>query len=141
MKSLILGFLLAWSPTAHADEPKFIPLEEGQPAPFSGRLFNNAAVSKFIIEDRMKVEQCGIQIEYEVGKANAASKYRYDLLYAQSEASDQRLNEVLSIRDEEIKFLRKSYEPSKNHWWLAAGVVIGAGASIGIMYAVAPGFR
>ena len=141
MKSLILGFLLAWSPAAHAEEPEFAVLKEGEAAPFTGRLFNDAAVSKLIVQDKFKIEQCNIQIEYEVGKANAASKYQYDLLSARSEADDQRYQDLLSIRDDEIKFLRKAYEPPNNHWWLAAGFVVGAGSAIGIMYAIAPGVR
>ena len=108
MKNLILGALLVWSPAAYAAEPKFTVLEEGDPAPFDGRLFNAEAVSKLIVEDRMKVEQCNIHIEYEVGKAKATSKYQYDLLYTRSEADDQRYQDLLSIRDEEIKFLRES---------------------------------
>jgi len=141
MKNLILGALLIWSPAALGEDPQFTTLKKGDTAPFDGRLFNNAAVSKLIVEDRMKIEQCNIQIEYEIGKANAASKYEYDVLYAKSEAADQRLNDVLDIRDEEIKFLRKSYEPPKHQWWLAGGFIIGASSAIGIMYAISPGLR
>ena len=86
MKSFILAFLLVYSPPANAEEPTFIPLKKGQPAPFEGRLFNDAAVSKFIVEDRLKIEQCNVQIEYEVDKANAASKYKLDLHSAKCEA-------------------------------------------------------
>ena len=93
MKSFILAFLLVYSPPANAEEPVFTPLKKGEVAPFDGRLFNNAAVSKFIVEDRLKVEQCNVQIEYEVDKANAASKYRFDLHSAKCEADDQRLQE------------------------------------------------
>ena len=141
MKSFILAFLLVYSPPANADDPTFIPLKKGQPAPFEGRLFNDAAVSKFIVEDRLKIEQCNVQIEYEVGKANAASKYKLDLHSAKCEADDQRLQDMIEIRNDEIKFLRKSYEPSKHQWWLAGGFVVGAGTAIGIMYAVTPGLR
>ena len=136
-----LTILLLTCPIAHAEEPTFKTLKKGEAAPFDGRLLNNAAIAKFIIEDRTKVEQCNIQTEYEVGKANLKSKYQHDLLTAKCEADDQRLQDMIAIRDEEIKFLRKSYEPPKNHWWLAAGFVVGASASVGIMYAVAPGLR
>lgn len=136
-----LMILLLACPVAHAEEPTFKTLKKGEVAPFSGRLLNNAALAKFIIEDRTKVEQCNIQIEYEVGKANATSKYKYDLLTARCEADDQRLQDMIVIRDEEIKFLRKSYEPPKHHWWLAGGFVIGASTAIGIMYAVTPGLK
>ncbi len=141
MKSFILAFLLVYSPTANAETPAFTPLKKGQPAPFDGRLFNNAAVSKFIVEDRLKVEQCNVQIEYEVGKANVKSKYKHDLLTARCEADDQRLQDMITIRNDEIKFLRKSYEPPKTQWWLAGGFALGAASAIGIMYAVTPALR
>ena len=133
--------LLLICPVAHAEEPTFKTLKKGEVAPFDGRLLNNAAIAKFIVEDRTKIEQCNIQVEYEVGKANAASKYKHDLLTARCEADDQRLQDMIAIRDDEIKFLRKAYEPPKNHWWLVAGFVVGASTSVGIMYAVAPGLR
>jgi len=136
-----LMILLLACPVAHAEEPTFKTLKKGEAAPFDGRLLNNAAIAKFIVEDRTKIEQCNIQTEYEVGKANLKSKYQHDLLTAKCEADDQRLQDMISIRDEEIKFLRKAYEPPKHHWWLAAGFVVGAGTSVGIMYAVAPGLR
>ena len=141
MRGLILGFLLAYSPSANAEEPTFTPLKKGQPAPFDGRLFNDAAVSQFIVQDKLKVEQCNIQIEYEIGKANAASNYKFNLLSAKCEADDQRLQDMIQIRDDEVEFLRKAYEPPKHHWWLSGGVVIGAASAIGIMYAVAPGLK
>ncbi len=141
MKSFILGFLLVYSPPANAEEPTFIPLKRGQPAPFEGRLFNNAAVSKFIIEDRMKIEQCDVQIEYEVGNANVASKYKFDLHTAKCEADDQRLQDMIAIRDDEIEFLRKAYNPPKSHWWAIAGFTFGSMATVGVMYSIAPGLR
>ena len=141
MRNLILGILVAWSPAAYAEEPQFTKIKKGQKAPFDGRLFNNAAVSKLIVENRMKVERCDIQIAYEVSKVKAASKYQHDLLSARCEADDQRLQDLITIRDDEIKFLRKSYKPSKNHWWAAGGFVLGSATAIGIMYSIAPGLR
>ncbi len=138
---MIALVLLLTMSTAYGEEPTFTAIKKGEPAPFSGRLLNDAAVSQFIIQDKMKVEQCNIQIEYELAKQKAALKYDYDLLSVKCEADDQRLQDMVTIKEDEIKFLRKSYAPSKNHWWLAGGVVIGAASSIGIMYAVAPGLR
>ena len=136
-----LIILLLACPVAHAEEPVFMNIKKGEKALFDGRLLNDAAIAKFVVENKAKVEQCNIQIEYEVDKANAKSKYQYDLLTTKCEADDQRLQDMITIRDDEIKFLRKSYEPPKHHWWLAGGFVVGATSAIGIMYAVAPGLR
>jgi len=136
-----LIFISMLCSTAHGDEPVFTNLKKGEIAPFDGRLLNDAAISKFIIENRTKIEECNIQVDYEVGKANAKSKYKFDLLSTKCEADDQRLQDMIAIRDEEIEFLRKAYEPPKTQWWLAGGFIIGASSAIGIMYAVTPGLR
>ena len=56
----MLGILL--SALCFAD-PQFIALEEGEIAPFSGRLLNDEAIAKIGVEDAFKVEQCNLQIK------------------------------------------------------------------------------
>ena len=141
MKAFLLGLLLSYPSVAFAEDPKFTEVKEGQPAPFDGRLLNDAAISKLIIENRFKVDQCDIQIDYEVSKAKTKDQYKYDLLLARSEADDMRLNDMIVIRDDHIKELQKHIKPSNKHWWLGGGFVIGAGSAIAIMYAVTPGLR
>ena len=142
MKYLLLGFLMAWSPNAIADdEPQFTELKQGEPAPFTGRLFNDPAVKLFIVDNKLKVEQCDIQIEYEVGKSKIDEKYKYNLLTAKCEADDERLQDMIAIRDDRIKELEKHIKPPMHQWWLAGGFVIGSATAVGIMYAIAPGLR
>lgn len=138
----MLGLIILLAcPVAHAEEPTFATMKKGETAPFDGRLLNNAAITKFIVEDRTKIEQCNIQVEYEVNKTNTKSKYKYDILATKCEADDQRLQDMITIRDDEIKFLRKSFEPPKNHWWVAGGFLAGTASTIAVMYAVTPGLR
>ena len=68
-------------------------------------------------------------------------KKTYDLLYAKSEADNQRLTDMINIRNDHIESLEKYVRPSNSHWWAIGGFTIGAGTAIGIMYAVAPGLR
>ena len=134
MFSLIL--LLLGCPVAHAEEPSFTPVQEGDVVPFDGRLFNDAAVAKLLVDKQFEGKQCELRVDYEVGLMRTKEQYKYDILLAKSEAADIRLNDLIIIRDEELKFLRKQYEPSKNHWWVAGGFILGAATSIGIMHAV-----
>jgi hypothetical protein len=131
-----LMLLLLFCPVAYGEEPVFAPVQEGDVVPFDGRLFNDAAVAKLIIDKQFEHKKCELRIDYEVGLMQTQEKYKYDILVAKSEADDMRLNDLINIRDEELTFLRKQYEPSKSHWWLAGGFVVGAATSIGIMYAV-----
>ena len=57
----MLGILL--SALCFAD-PQFVTLEEGEAAPFAGRLLNDEAIAKISVEDTFKVEQCNLQINY-----------------------------------------------------------------------------
>ncbi len=134
-------FLLLGCPVAHADEAAFVNLEEGQAAPFSGRLFNDPAVSKLIVDNQFRDLECKLRVDFELGQSKAKEQYRYDLLYAKSEADNQRLTDMINIRNDHIESLEKYVRPSNSHWWAIGGFTIGAGTAIGIMYAVAPGLR
>tara|TARA_R100000808_G_C2144219_1_gene152018 strand:+ start:238 stop:651 length:414 start_codon:yes stop_codon:yes gene_type:complete len=136
MKYFLMGFLITWSNAAIASEPVFAPLKKGERAPFDGRLFNDAAVSKLIIENRLKAEQCNIEIEFHKSRAIAKENYKYALLEAKSQAADERLNDLISIKQDEIDRISKQLKPNRNSWWLAGGFVTGVLTSIGIMHAV-----
>ena len=142
MKHVLMGFLLAYSSAANgAEEAKFTNLKEGEIAPFDGRLFNDPAVSKLIVDHQFRDLECKLRVDFEVGQANATSQYKYDLLYAKSEADNLRFTDVINIRDQHIKSLEKHVRPSNAHWWVAAGFVAGSATAVGIMYAIAPGLR
>ena len=53
----------------------------------------------------------------------------------------KKYQEIISIRDQHIQSLEKYVRPSNAHWWAIGGFTVGAGAAIGIVYAVAPGLR
>jgi len=133
---MILMLLLLASPVAYGTEPEFIVLKKGQKAPFDGRLFNSEAVSKLIVDNRYKAQQCNVEIEYHKGRAKAEEKHKYDLLEARCEADDQRLNDMITIKKDENEQLKKLIKPSNNNLWLAGGFVAGVLTSIGIMHAV-----
>ena len=131
-----LVLLVLTCPVAYGEEPVFVPVQEGDVVPFDGRLFNDAAVAKLIVDKQFEHKQCELRVKYEVDLMKTKEKYKYDILTAKSEADDMRLNDLLEIRQEEINFLREQYEPPKTAWWIAGGFIAGAVTSIGIMYAV-----
>ena len=131
-----LVLLVLVCPVAYGEEPVFVPVQEGDVVPFDGRLFNDAAVAKLIIDKRFEHKQCELRVDYEVGLMQTKEQYKYDILLAKSEADDMRLNELINIREEENTYLREQIKPSYNGWWLAGGFITGAATAIGIMYAV-----
>ena len=130
----MLLFLL--SAITLADEPKFVPINKGDPAPFSGRLFNDSAVSKLIVDNRLKAQQCEIEIDYHVIRSKAEENLKYDLLKAKYDADKQRLTDMLAIRQEENENLQKLIKPNRTGWWLAGGFMLGTATSIAIMHVV-----
>ena len=134
MFGLIL--LVLTCPLAYGEEPVFVPVQEGDVVPFDGRLFNDAAVAKLIVDKRFENKECKLRVEYEVDLMKVHEKYKYDILSATCEADDIRLGELINIRDEENKHLRDQLKPNRNGWWLAGGFITGVLTSIGIMHVV-----
>ena len=129
-------FLLLLSLMASAEEPKFVPIKKDEVAPFSGRLFNAAAVSKLIVENRLKAQQCQIEIDYFTGRAISQEQLKYDVLKAKYDSDKQRLTDLVALKQEENEKLHKYIKPNRNGWWLAGGFMIGTATSIAIMHAV-----
>ena len=99
-------------------------------------MLNDVAVSRLIVENRFKVEQCNIEIEYQKKKAIEKEKYNYNLLTVKCEAADERLTDLLEIKQDEIDKLNKEIKPNRNSWWLSGGFIAGVGTAIAIMHAV-----
>jgi len=138
-----MGALLTWSSAANGEDekPKFSNIKQGEVAPFDGRLFNDAAVSKIIVDNQFQNLECKLRVDFEIGQVRAEEQYKYDIFYAKSEADNQKYQEIINIRDQHIQSLEKYVRPSNAHWWAIGGFTVGAGAAIGIMYAITPGLR
>ena len=129
-----LFFLLAT--TAGAADPQFTKLEEGEPAPWSGRLFNDAAVTKFIVEDKFKIEQCNIMTSYELSKQSAELNLEHQKSIIHLQTQINILEEKINLRDSRIKSLEKLKKPPNAFLWSVVGFAVGAGITVGITYSV-----
>lgn len=119
-----------------AADPQFTKLKEGEQAPWDGRLFNDEAVAKFLIEDKFKVEQCNIQTSYELSKLKSSLELDHAKLMIESQTKIAILDQKVELRDQRIKSLEKLKTPPNAFLWSAIGFVVGAGATVGITYAV-----
>ena len=128
----MLLFLLS---TALA-EPMLIHLEEGEAAPFSGRLMNDEAVANIIAGREMSVEQCEIQKSLAVATTKAELQLEIDYLKAELETETEKNTTLLEIRDTEIATLRKEMKPNKTMWAFFGGFLLATGTSLGTYYAV-----
>ena len=92
-------------------QPLMTSLDEGQAAPFGGRLFNDEAVAS---EKQLQIDYLGIEKE---------------TLQKKHEA-------LIDIRDEEIKSLRKHINPKRSMWIFFGGFTLGTASSLATYYAV-----
>ena len=129
----MLGFLFmtfAWA------APQFTELKTGEVAPFDGRLLNTEAIIKLAVEDQFKIQQCEIQIDYELSKQKALFDLEKQREKIESDTQIKILTEKVNLRDERIEGLEKLSSPIKPSLYIAAGFVFGAGATIAIVHAV-----
>ena len=122
-------------PLLFAEEPKYKEMKTGETAPWDGRLLNESAMRILVEDAATKDLMCEAKTEFKLNNLRIEEKYRYDVLKVQTDAEIKKLNELIILQDEHIKELK----PQSTIWPTIGGFVIGAGISIGIMYAVKPG--
>ena len=118
-----------------AEEPKYKDMEEGDVAPWAGRLLNEPALRILVEEAATKDMICEAKTEFELNKLETEERYRYDILKVQTDSEIKKLNELIKLQDEHIKQLK----PQNNMLPIIGGFIVGAGLTIGVMYAVKPG--
>ena len=129
----MLGFFLMALAFA---EPEFAELEKGQEAPFSGRVLNDEAIVKLAVEDKFKLQQCDLQIDYEKQKLSALNNLELEKTKIDLSAQINILDQKVLLRDKRIEELEKLSKPIKPILYVSAGFLVGAGTTIGILYAV-----
>ena len=77
---------------AIAEEPTYSFLDQGESAPFKGILLNDAAMKEMVVEDKLKVQACQIEIDYHAGRATAEKQLEYDLLKAETTAEMDKMD-------------------------------------------------
>jgi len=116
--------------------PLMVHLEEGEAAPFNGRLMNDEAVANIIAGRELSAEQCEIQKELQVSLTKAELQLQIDYLNAELETETEKNTTLLKLRDQEIEALRKEMKPNKTMWAFFGGFLLASGTSLGTYYAV-----
>jgi len=135
--AIIIGLCL---PVAANADPQFTDLEEGEAAPFAGKLFNYEAVSELIVDKEIADEECELKIEYELNLIAAQHQLELDKYQIQFDGLQERYDAMNLIKDDEITRLQDligKHPNRRNAWMFAGGVVAGVATSISIMYATA----
>ena len=139
MKNLVLLIGLCMPITTYADA-QFTDLQEGEPAPFDGKLFNYEAVSELIVNRETAEEECELETQYQLDLQAAQHQLEIDRFQIQYDGLQERYDAMNLLKDGEITRLQDligKHPNRRNVWMLAGGVVAGIGTSIAIMYATA----
>ena len=139
MKNLVLLISLCMPITTYADA-QFTDLQEGDPAPFDGKLFNYEAVSELIVNRETAEEECELETQYQLDLQVAQHQLEIDRFQIQYDGLQERYDAMNLLKDDEITRLQDligKHPNRRNVWMFASGVVAGIGTSIAIMYATA----
>ena len=141
MTKLVSIFLIMLFPLqAMATElPQITPLQKHQKAPYSGVLYNPAAVAEAIAQREALIQQHQLNLNILEEQLKAQCNLSIENLQADLDACDDRYNQMVAIKDGQIKNLQEiALERPNSHsiWWLGGGIVLGIVATIGISYAV-----
>jgi len=121
---------------ALADIPEYTYVEAGEPAPFSGRLFNDEASQLIADQIADATDYCQIQIDYEIGLALADKQEELDILKSKYKYDKQLLEAKIKLQETRIKSLEELKTPPKKQLWFSLGLVSGVAITISIAKAV-----
>jgi len=132
----IIIFLIS---VALASEPDYVRVVEGDAAPISGILLTEEALAEIIAQNEREVEQCKIDAEYTFEEYKAQQTLQYDLLDVRYRSEMQMYQDMIAIRDEQIKKDKK--RDVWQRWSTYGAFVLGVGTTVGITYAVNQNFN
>lgn len=128
--------ILLLSALAWGQVPEYIQIEQGEPAPFSGRLFNEEASQLIADELAGCVEKCEIEMNYQIGMILAKKNEQIAELKSQHKYEKEVLASKIEAQQERIKELEKLKTPPKRQLWFTLGLISGVGITISIAKAV-----
>lgn len=127
-------------PTTSESREYMVTLREGAPAPFDGTLLNVPAAARILTDLRLREEECRVETNRRLGILEANMQLRIDTETARREALQYRHDQLVSIKDEQIRFLTENMRsPSwyqTGEFWYALGVVSGIAITIISAYAL-----
>ena len=128
--------LLLLSSLAWGEAPKYTYLEQGEPAPFSGRLFDDIAAD--LIAERLEngPQECQINLEYQLSLLQVDHKQEIEKLKSSHKFEIQILEAEVKAKEIRIEGLEELKTPPKKKFWFSFGLITGVATTIAIANAV-----
>ena len=133
-------FFLCLSNHSYASDGKFTFVQENQPSPFTGTLFDPEATARLLANHKFLKEEYDLKLGFELDKQKAQYDLKIDQLEITIDTERERFETTLDLKNIEIEQLNKiiAKKPGKNAllWGIIGGFVLGVGTTVGITYAV-----
>lgn len=128
-----MKFFLLISGLAFAN-PDFVNLEEGQTAPFDGKLLTNESLTEIISQHEREINQCEIDAAFDLKKFQANQQLSYDLLNTRYESEVEMYQIMIKSRDMQIKKDKK--RDVWQRWATYGAFMLGVGTTVAVTYSV-----
>ena len=128
--------LLLLTSLAFGQTPEYTYLETGEPAPFSGRLFNDEASQLVADQIADASDKCLIELDYQVGMVLAKKNEEIQEIRSEHIYQKKVLVSKIESQQKRIESLEKLKTPSKKELWFSLGLISGIGITIAIANAV-----
>lgn len=131
---------IAYADDSPPEEEKVVTITQGQPAPFTGTLFNTTAAARLMVDLEFTQQTCKVETDRQLGLLRSELQLQIDLCTARSESLQLRHTEILQIKNDQIEFLERQLKPrpwyESTEFGIAVGVVLGVAITVGAGYAL-----
>lgn len=137
----VLTFVSFFASVASAEEAQMSPLKKAEPAPYDGVLLTPQAVADIIADIATKNDEQQAAVKRAVGETEAQCRYHENEVRIKLEADNKIVQAQLEGRNRENKLLNESLKKAEDRQsnpalWAGVGVVLGAAATVLIVWAV-----
>jgi hypothetical protein len=114
--------------------PDFVNVEEGQPAPISGKILTSEALAEIISQHQREIDQCKIDADFDFKKYQANQELKYELLQIKYDSEVEMYQSMILARDSQIKKDKK--RDVWQRWATYGAFALGVGTTVAITYSV-----
>ena len=115
-------------------EADYVSLPMGAPAPFEGLLFTSESISSILSKHNEEISLLESSQQLKIDDLNSRHKLEYDLLKLRYNSETLMYQEMIEVRNEQIKNAAKKDKLQK--WGAYGAFVFGAATSVAIFYSV-----
>lgn len=130
----MLTVFLLLANLAYAADTSYTHVKKGQSVPFDGVLMTNDALVQMIATQESEVKTCELNSQTQMSLQRNELNLKYDLYEAKCEAENKMNEELIALRDEQLKKDRIKDFIQRTAFF--GGFALGSAATIGIVYSL-----